>query len=48
MAAETQNVHMTAEYYALQRRIAELESKNLALFLVGNEILTRLRGIQPG
>ena len=48
MAAETQNVHLTAEYYALQRRIAELESKNLALFLVGNEILTRYEEFSLG
>jgi chromosome segregation ATPase len=48
LAAETQNVHLTAEYYALQRKIAELESKNLALFLVGNEILTRYEEFSLG
>jgi len=39
---------MTAEYYALQRRIAELESKNLALFWFGNEILTRYEEFSLG
>ena len=48
MAAETQNVHLTAEYYALKRQVTELESKNLALFLVGNEILTRYEEFSLG
>ncbi len=48
LAAETRNVHLTAEYYALQRRITELESKNLALFLLGNEILTRYEEFSLG
>ena len=48
LAAESQNVHLTAEYYALKRRISDIEGKNLALFLVGNEILTRYEDFSLG
>jgi chromosome segregation ATPase len=48
LAAETQNVRLRSEYYALQRRLTELESKNLALFLIGNEILTRYEDFSLG
>lgn len=48
LAAETQNVHLTAEYYALKRRISDIEGKNLALFLIGNEILTRYEDFSLG
>ncbi len=48
LAAETENVHLTAENYALQRRIADRESKNLALFLLANEILSRYEDFSLG
>jgi len=41
LAAESRYVRLTNEVYALQRRLADREQKNLALFLIGNEILTR-------
>jgi chromosome segregation ATPase len=46
--AETRNVRLTADNQALHRRMSELESKNLALFLVGNEILTRYEEFSLG
>jgi chromosome segregation ATPase len=48
LAAETQNVHLTAKFYALQRRVGDVEGKNLALFLIGNEILTRYEDFSLG
>jgi len=41
LASETRYVRLTNEVYALQRRLADREKKNLTLFLIGNEILTR-------
>jgi chromosome segregation ATPase len=35
------NAKLKSEVIVLTRKVSELESKNLALFLVGNEILTR-------
>jgi len=46
--AETRNVRLAADGQALQRRVAELEGKNLALFLLGNEILTRYEDFSLG
>ena len=40
-AAEAQGVRLTNENNALRRRLADREAKNLALFLIGNEILSR-------
>jgi chromosome segregation ATPase len=46
--AEAKNARLTADGQALQRRVAELEAKNLALFLLGNEILTRYEDFSLG
>jgi chromosome segregation ATPase len=46
--AEARNARLTADGQALQRRVAELEAKNLALFLLGNEILTRYEDFSLG
>ena len=46
--AEARNARLTANGQALQRRVAELEAKNLALFLLGNEILTRYEDFSLG
>jgi chromosome segregation ATPase len=47
-AAEAQDVKLTAENYALQRRAADRETKNLALFLLANEILSRYEDFSLG
>lgn len=47
-AAEAQDVKLTAESYALQRRAADRETKNLALFLLANEILSRYEDFSLG
>jgi chromosome segregation ATPase len=41
LAAEAQIVRTSGENRLLQRRVTDLESKNLALFMLGNEILSR-------
>jgi len=46
--AEAQGVKLTTEGIALERRIADREAKNLALFLVANEILTRYEEFSLG
>jgi len=46
--AEAQGAKLTNESIALDRRIADLEAKNLALFLVANEILTRYEEFSLG
>ena len=40
-SSEAQGTKLTAENVLLQRRASDLEAKNLALYLLGNEILTR-------
>jgi len=47
-AAQAQNAKLTTALQALQRRIAELQAKNLALFLLGNEILGRYEDFSLG
>ena len=47
-AAEAQGVKLTAENIALERRSADREAKNLALFLIANEILTRYEEFSLG
>jgi len=47
-AAEAQGAKLTTEGIALERRIADREAKNLALFLVANEILTRYEEFSLG
>jgi|SRR5450432_3010583 chromosome segregation ATPase len=37
----SRNARLKSEVIVLTRKVSDLESKNLALFLVGNEILTR-------
>jgi len=46
--AEAQVTKLTAETIALQRRLADREAKNLALFLLGNEILGRYEDFSLG
>jgi chromosome segregation ATPase len=46
--AEEQGTRLTAENIALERRAADRESKNLALFLVANEILGRYEEFSLG
>ncbi len=48
LAAEAQIVRATGENRLLQRRVTELESKNLALFILGNEILSRYEDFSLG
>ena len=48
LEAEQRNTRLTAQYHALERRVSDLESKNLALFLLGNEILTRYQDFSLG
>ncbi len=48
VAAEARCVRLTNENKALQRRLADREAKNLALFLIGNEILTRYEDFSLG
>ena len=47
-SAEEQGARLTAEKIGLQRRLADCEQKNLALFLVGNEVLTRYEEFSLG
>ena len=47
-AAEEQGTKLAAENLVLQRRLADCEQKNLALFLVGNQILTRYEEFSLG
>jgi chromosome segregation ATPase len=47
-AAEEQGTKLAAEKLALQRRLTDCEEKNLALFLVGNEILLRYEEFSLG
>jgi len=46
--AETQGAALSKENIVLQRSIADREAKNLALFLVANEILTRYEEFSLG
>ena len=46
--AEAQDSKLTTENIALQRSVADREAKNLALFLVANEILTRYEEFSLG
>jgi len=46
--AEAQGVKLTAETVVLQRSVADREAKNLALFLVANEILSRYEEFSLG
>ena len=46
--AEAQGVKLTAENLALQRRVADREAKNLALFMIGSEILGRYEDFSLG
>ena len=48
LAAEARVVQLTNAGYAWQHRVSDLESKNLALFLIGNEILTRYEDFSLG
>lgn len=47
-AAEAHGAQLTTQNVALNRQISELQSKNLALFLLGNEILTRYEEFSLG
>jgi chromosome segregation ATPase len=47
-AAEGQGTKLAAENIVLQRRVADREARNLALFLVANEILTRYEEFSLG
>lgn len=47
-AAEAQGAKLNTQNIALERRIADRERKNLALFLVANEILTRYEEFSLG
>lgn len=47
-AAEAQATKLTNENIVLERRAADREAKNLALFLIGNEILTRYEEFSLG
>jgi chromosome segregation ATPase len=42
------NARLKSEVIVLTRKVSDLESKNLALFLVGNEILTRYQDFGLG
>ena len=46
--AEAQGVKLTKEAIVQERRAADLEAKNLALFLIANEILTRYEEFSLG
>jgi chromosome segregation ATPase len=46
--AETRAAHLRSQVIVLTRKVADLESKNLALFLTGNEILTRYQDFGLG
>jgi chromosome segregation ATPase len=46
--AEARSAKLTLELQALRRQVAELEGKNLALFLLGNEILGRYEDFSLG
>jgi hypothetical protein len=45
---EEQVIKLTNENVVLQRQVADRESKNLALFLIGNEILSRYEEFSLG
>jgi chromosome segregation ATPase len=47
-AAEVEGARLKAENIALERRAADRQAKNLALFLLGNEILTRYEEFSLG
>lgn len=47
-AAEAQRAKLSVENNVLQRKVADREAKNLALFMVGNEILTRYEDFSLG
>ena len=47
-AAEAQGAKLTAENLAFERRLADREAKNLRLFVLGNEILTRYEEFSLG
>lgn len=47
-AAEAEGVKLTNLNAALERRAADLQTKNLALFLLGNQILTRYEEFSLG
>jgi chromosome segregation ATPase len=46
--SEAQRVKLVTENSALQRKVSDRESKNIALFMVGNEILTRYEDFSLG
>ena len=46
--AETQGAKLNEQNIELQRRVADREAKNLALFLLGNEILSRYEEFSLG
>lgn len=47
-AADARGAKLTSENNVLQRRIAERETKNLALFMLANQILTRFEDFSLG
>lgn len=46
--SDAQGARLAEENLVLQRRLADRESKNLALFLLGNEVLTRYEEFSLG
>ena len=46
--AEAQGAKLTSENIILERRVADRETKNLALFMTANEILTRYEEFSLG
>ena len=47
-ATEAKNTKLTNENFALERRAADRQAKNTALFVLGNEILTRYEEFSLG